>query len=126
MLYEANAFNLLNSGKVWLGEAFGTVDNLPLQVAIPIDTSNIVRTGNVQLSGAFVSRSVGTLPSVFTVSANKQVVATLPMPILSGGFLDAFAAADSFQTSFPVNDYARYQFCAGLVRLAYGLISQKN
>jgi len=105
ILYEVDAYNLLNSGKVWLGEGFGKMDNLPLQVAIPVDTSNIVRTGTVQVKGTFVSRSVGTSPSVFTVSANKQAVATLHMPILSGGFLDAFAATDSFQTVFPYNDF---------------------
>jgi len=83
--HENNRFNLLSSGKEWVGESFTIPD--------PTKTFNIPwlnATGPLQLFTHFTSRSLGANAS-FAVSINDQSVQNINLAGVTGGLLDEYA-----------------------------------
>ena len=83
--HENTRFNLLSSGKEWVGESFTISD--------PTKTFNIPwlnATGPIQLYTHFTSRSLGANAN-FAVFINNQSVQTINLAGVTGGLLDEYA-----------------------------------
>ena len=97
--YENNLSNLLNSGKLWVGEEFSNNSGDLNSRSFPVDFSGLLPASPLTINSSVAGRSIGA-PSSFSVSVNGQLVQQLPLPAVSGYFLDLYATLNTQSNSF--------------------------
>jgi hypothetical protein len=100
-VYEKDNTNLLASGKLWLGDGFSTAVGGTTSRNYVIDMPGIVSADSVTLKIYAAARSIG-VPANFAVRVNNNLVQTISMPAVSGGFLDTYASYVSAITKVAV------------------------
>jgi hypothetical protein len=100
-VYEKDNTNLLASGKLWLGDGFSTAVGGTTSRNYVIDMPDIVSADSVTLKIYAAARSIG-VPANFAVRVNNNLVQTISMPAVSGGFLDTYASYVSASTKVAV------------------------
>lgn len=114
-VYEKDNINVLASGKLWLGDAFGMATGGITTRNYVVDMPGIVSTDSVTLKIYAAARSIG-VPANFAVRVNNNLVQNVALPAVSGGFLDTYASYVSAQTKFIANTgvlQLSLQFSAG-------------
>ncbi len=94
--YENDLVNLLNSGKEWYGEEFNGNLGGSLNRNFPVDMSGWQTNATVAFTADIAGRTVGAA-SNFSFSLNGQPAGNIPVPSVSGYFLDAYAVAGTKQ-----------------------------
>ena len=97
--YENNLSNLLNSGKLWVGEAFSNNSGDISSRSFPVDFSGFISASPLTINSSVTGRSIGA-PSGFSVSVNGQSVQQIPLPAVSGYFLDLYATLNTQSNTF--------------------------
>jgi len=92
--HEKEQFNLIKSGKMWVGENF----NILLSYDFPFLLSNIVSTEPVKAKINVLTRS-GT-PSTYTIKANNQTIGSIQAGTVQFGSNATFAASNTSIFSF--------------------------
>ena len=80
--YEPETYNLIQSGRQWLGDAFYGTNNKTVQYSL----ADYKRGLNSKLSGRFYSSSIQ--EGLFTFDVTGNAVANLKIPAISGGRYD--------------------------------------
>ncbi len=97
--YENDLVNLLNSGKVWYGEEFSTVNGNVLNRNFTVDFTGLINNSSVTLVTSLAGRSVAA-NSNFLVQVNNQSIQNVNINSVSGYFLDVYATASTQQNNF--------------------------
>ncbi|MEI6266046.1 MAG: type IX secretion system sortase PorU [Sphingobacteriia bacterium] len=100
--FETDLYNLLNSGKEWVGENFSTSFGGTLSRTFPVNFSGLILNEPLQLTTHFTGRSVGT-NAQFNVSLNGINAQTINIPTVSGDLLGAYAKAVKTTTNLLSN-----------------------
>lgn len=97
--YEKDSFNLLNSGKEWLGEDMGFLPGKPLKINIIPEKEGSFYSGAGKISGRMVARTFG-MPAKVSVVVNEQAIGELSVPPVGTGLYDVFAREGEFSNVF--------------------------
>lgn len=103
--YEADLYNVLNSGKEWMGEKFSTNFGGTLSRTFPINFSGLIINEPLQLTTKLTGRAVGT-NAIFSISLNGVNAQNISISSVSGDLLGAYARAVSTTTNFLSNQAA--------------------
>ncbi len=90
--YESDLYNLLNSGKEWVGENFSLNFGGTTTRNFPLNWNGLIVTEPLTISTALTARSVGNTAQ-FNVALNNQNIQTVAIPTVSGDILGAYAKA---------------------------------
>jgi hypothetical protein len=103
--YETDLYNLLNSGKDWMGENFSTSFGGTLSRTFPVNISGLILNEPLQLTTQLTGRAVGSNAS-FSVSLNGVNSQNINIPAVSGDLLGAYARAVKTTSSILSNQAA--------------------
>ena len=88
--YESDLYNLLNSGKEWVGESFSTNFGGTTTRNFPLNWNGLITSEPLTISTSVTGRSVGN-SAQFSVALNNRNIQTVNIPAVSGDLLGAFA-----------------------------------
>ena len=97
--YENNLSNFLNSGKLWVGEEFSNNTGDFSIRSFPVDFSGLIASSPLTINSSVAGRSIGA-PAGFSVSVNGKSVQQIPLPAVSGYFLDLYATLNTQSNKF--------------------------
>ncbi|TXT33884.1 MAG: hypothetical protein FD136_620, partial [Chitinophagaceae bacterium] len=96
--YEADLFNLLHSGKEWVGEVFSNAFGGTSSRNFNINLPGLILTEPVTINTFFTGRSVGA-NAQFQVALNGSNIQTINFATVSGDILGAYARAVKTRSS---------------------------
>lgn len=104
LYYESDAYNLLNSGKQWYGESFNNNGIGTLNKTFTLSWPATNTGANILFRTAVAGRTIGNSSS-FKIQVANQSIHDIPIPSVSGYFLDAYAqdAGTSNVSGVPIN-----------------------
>ena len=88
--YESDLFNLLNSGKEWVGENFSTNFGGTTSRNFTLNWNGLITAEPLTISTSLTGRSVGN-NAQFNVALNNRNIQTASIPAVSGDLLGAYA-----------------------------------
>jgi len=91
--YEPELYNLLQSGREWLGDGFFGTVNRSIQYPLPDYKTGL----SSRLSGRLASASIA--PGTFTFSIPGNILAPMTLPAISGGRYDQKAFVQNFSAT---------------------------
>ncbi len=95
--YENDLFNLLHSGKEWVGESFSNNFGANNNRNFNINFAGLILTEPIRVSTSFTGRSVGANAEIL-VSLNGNTIQTIQFAGVSGDLLGAYARAVNTQS----------------------------
>jgi hypothetical protein len=103
--YENDRVNFLNSGKEWYGEEFNSNPAANLSRSFSVDWQGLQTGHPLTLVTDLAGRSVGT-SSGFLVRVNGQNTQSVPLPAITGQFMDAYASTSTQRNNVNVSQAA--------------------
>jgi hypothetical protein len=102
--YEADTYNLINSGKQWYGTSFSNNGIGTLNKSFTINWPATASGANTYFRSAVAGRTIGNNSS-FKVQVATQSIPDISIPSVSGYFLDAYAqdASTDIVSGVPIN-----------------------